>query len=200
MTDGAMDPLVGWRIWNVGDGRLQSWAVDYAWRPGENLATCLTRLGPPCDSPPGEDCQCGFWAVWRPMDCAVRASTAREPPWHVMGLIAGWGAVALHGHEGFRAERAAVLCLFTDRPWAAATRSPCASRWWRRALGVPPPLESAGGWEAPERPGLDALASRYGVPLVSLRSAVGLGLLGELGVSRGQVGEAARLAARRADG
>ena len=33
---------------------------------------------------------------------------------NVMGLIAGWGIVALHGRERFRPQRAAIFCLFSD--------------------------------------------------------------------------------------
>ncbi len=36
-----------------------------------------------------------------------------------MGLMAGWGVVALHGGKGFRAERASVLALF-DSPLGGA--------------------------------------------------------------------------------
>jgi hypothetical protein len=32
----------------------------------------------------------------------------------VMGLIASWGTVAVHGEEGFRPQRAAILCQFSD--------------------------------------------------------------------------------------
>jgi hypothetical protein len=112
-----------------------------------------------------------------------------------MGLIAGWGTVALHDREGFRAEYAAARCLFTDRPWSA--RMPgVATRWlfgwWRRrsiAAVEPEPDDDAARdprrWDA-----LQAVAAHYAVPLVSLDSAVNHGLLGELGVPRAQIEEA----------
>jgi len=191
------EPLVGWRIWSLGDGRLRSWAVDYYWKPGENVAICLTCRSRACASAPGQHCQCGFWAVWSPLDCVVRACTANEPPWHVMGLVAGWGTVALHGREGFRAERAQLLCLFTDRPWAASTRARTPGRlagWWRRALGRPDALEPELAREARHVADLDAVAARYVVPLVSLRGAIALGLLSELGLPPTHIEEASRLA------
>jgi hypothetical protein len=190
---------VGWRIWNLDRGCLRSWAVDYCWRPGENVASCLACRGWSCGSPPGQHCECGFWAVWSPLDCVVRACTAQEPPAHVLGLVAGWGTVALHGREGFRAERAALLCLFTDRPWAAMTRARGSGRftdWLRQALGGP--AAPAPELERESRHAVDLVeaAERYAVPLVSLRGAVTLGLLSELGVPTEHVEAAARLGAR----
>src|SRR5262245_40650270 len=109
-----IEPVLGWRIWKVRGERLASWAVDYCWEPGENRAVCLAPGRPACAAPPGRRCQCGFWALWSPQQSLARAAGAFEPPWQVMGLIAGWGTVALHDREGFRAECATVRCLFTD--------------------------------------------------------------------------------------
>src|SRR5215831_6272758 len=132
-----MEPVLGWRIWNLRGGRLESWAVDYCWEPGENLAACLAPHRRACRSSPGLHCQCGFWAVWTPGQCLARACAAAEPPWHVMGLVVGWGTVALHGREGFRAERAALRCLFTDRPWSAAALPGTPSRIAGWTVNVP---------------------------------------------------------------
>lgn len=195
------EPVLGWRIWNLRGGRLESWAVDYCWEPGENLATCLAPHRRACSSSPGQHCQCGFWAVWAPGQCLARACAAAEPPWHVMGLIAGWGTVALHGREGFRAEKAALRCLFMDRPWSGPGTAGGTGRlagWWRRTLGRTMPLETPDR-EPRREPGyldeLEAVAARYGVPLVSLQAAASFGLLSELGVPEAQIEEAARLAA-----
>ncbi len=189
------EPVVGWRIWKLRGGRLESWAVDYCWEPGENHATCLAPNRHACASSPGRHCQCGFWAVWSPQRCLTRAFSAAEPPWHVMGLIAGWGTVALHDREGFRCEYAALRCLFTDRPWSA--RVPGAAvgwlfGWWRRRrVGVERAEPDDGAPVDPRRwDAMQAVAARYGVPLVSLESAVNLGLLSELGVPRAQIEEA----------
>jgi hypothetical protein len=126
-----------------------------------------------------------------------RAYGAVEPPWYVMGLIAGWGTVAMHGREGFRAERAAMKCLFTDWSWNASKwhGSGGLSGWWHRTRGPaaepepPVPVD-------PDLGRADALrevAARYGVPLVSLRRATSLGLLSEWEIPRAQIEEARRL-------
>jgi hypothetical protein len=118
-----------------------------------------------------------------------------------MGLVAGWGTVALHGREGFRAERAALRCLFTDRPWSSSTAPGAPGRlvgWWRRTIGrtaPPEPPEREARREPRHLDELEAVAASYGVPLVSLRGAATLGLLSELGVPQPQIEEAASLAA-----
>ncbi|HKF76825.1 MAG TPA: hypothetical protein VKF59_11835 [Candidatus Dormibacteraeota bacterium] len=188
------DPVLGWRVWKLRSGRLGSWAVDYCWEPGENRATCLTPGRRACSASPGQHCQCGFWAVWSPRRCAARVCSAAEPPWHVMGLIAGWGTVALHDGEGFRAEWAAMKCLFTDRPWSSSIPGWLA-RWWRRKTGRtdesdPGTLQDRRHWHA-----LEGVAERYAVPLVSLETAASLGLLSELGVPSDQIEEARNLGA-----
>jgi hypothetical protein len=200
-----IEPVVGWRLWKLRDGQLDSWAVDYRWEPGENHATCLAPDRQACLSSPGRHCQCGLWALWSPRRCVARASSAAEAPWwHVMGLVAGWGTVALHHDEGFRAEYAALCCLFTDRPWSAwmsGVAPGWLARWWRRRSGrqaEPDPYGDAvrdpRRWEA-----LQVVAERYAVPLVSLGTAANVGLLSELGVPPPQVEEARRLGAATAE-
>jgi hypothetical protein len=187
-------PLLGWRLWRLQGEDLCSWAVDNRWEPGPNRARCLPMGLQGCGSPPGRHCECGFWALWSPLDCLAMARTPLEPPWLVMGVVAGWGMVALHGQEGFRAERASVLCLFTDWPWSARVPGPSENRfltWWRgsasrrlwSALGVRQDPD-------PRRlPRLETIASRYGVPLISMAAALRLGVLQEWGVPRRQLRE-----------
>jgi hypothetical protein len=166
------EPVVGWRLWRLGYGCLESLMADHRWEPGENRARCLTLNHSVCPEPPGQRCLCGFWAVWSVRQTLTMACLGQEPPWYVLGLIAGWGTVAMHGTEGFRAERAAVRCLFTDRPWQGPPhreRRLAALRW---------------------------ASARHAVPLLPLRRAVEAGLLGELGLAEEQVGEAADLDAR----
>jgi hypothetical protein len=198
-----VEPVVGWRIWRLVGWRLESWAVDYCWQPGENRAVCLPRNRVACESPPGPHCQCGFWAVWSPRACLARADSDSELCWHVMGLISGWGTVALHGREGFRAERAAIRCLFTD--WSpSAYRSAMARgrlhRWVRRRMGASEAQASPTRRDRRRVEALHDVAGRYGVPLVSLLGAVEVGLLSELGVPSAQVEEAAFLGAIFAPG
>lgn len=191
------EPVVGWRLWRLRAGHLLSWAVDYCWEPGENHARCIAHGRSACMASPGQYCQCGIWAVWSPRDCRERARTAAaDRSEHVLGLIVGWGTVAVHGREGFRAEWAAIRCLFTNRPATLAARTIGSNLfgWWPRGSGQAPadPLGEP-GIDPPRWDALHSVAARYGVPLVSLRKAVGMGLLGEMGIPRKHIAEAGRL-------
>ncbi len=97
----------------------------------------------------------------------------------MVGLIRAWGEVAIHGAEGFRAEKATVACLFTDWIWDMPLLPE--SRW---LLGH---FAELFGFELDpsRRSQLEAAGSRYGVPLLSLRNASQCGLLDELGIEAG---------------
>lgn len=188
---GRPSPVVGWRVWRLRDGRLHSWKLDYEWEPGPHRARCLVAalspLKPTCAQAPGEGCTCGFWALWDPMRALRKAR--RE---HVMvpagftsvvGVMLGWGGVAIHGDEGFRAEHATVACLISNAVWDEDADRVVEGRirWWRRI---------AHRFEVPDRSRpelLRAAGQWYGVPVVSLGDAVRLGVLQELGVNRDQV-------------
>lgn len=193
-------PVVGWRLWKLHADRLRSWVIPQDWAPGPNEAQCMTNartvtLFNPgaggCARPPGVDCRCGLWALWDFAVCARKAreeSAGCERPNVVIGLVAGWGTVAIHGEEGFRSEYAAVRCLFSDAVafplQAVAERR---TEWWerlvRRTRAVDPAVERMAA--------LRRAAAHYGVPLLSLADAVRLGVLGELGVPAHQVHEMA---------
>ena len=169
--------------------------MDHLWRPGENRATCLAH-NPECEPAPGRRCRCGLWAVWSPLRCLSMARHLVEPPWVVVGLVAGWGTVALHGGEGFRSEHAAVRCLFTDWAREAPVPRPSAGRlagWWRRIAGAAPaPRPAAEAKPDPERLMLlRRAAAGYGVPLLSLREALELRVLGEWAVAPEHIREVA---------
>jgi hypothetical protein len=148
-----------------------------------------------CVAPPGKHCQCGFWALSSPLKCLAMAYRGGGlPPSHVLGLIVGWGTVAIHGSEGFRAQHASVTCLFTD--WAGATPVPNLARgrltrWSRRVLGHRLNRHREAGAEPDPRrlPALRGAARRYAVPLISLRGALGLGVLGEWGIPSRRIQE-----------
>lgn len=182
----SSDPILGWRLWRVRDQRLQSWAINHFWEPGQNAATCHDSERS-CPAPPGRHCQCGFWALWSPLRCLSMASSPIEPPWYAVGLVAAWGEVAVHGREGFRAQHASVTCLFSD--WAGAAPVPDAStgritRWAHGVLGRP--FTGRRCWRPdPDPTRVDSLrhvAARYAVPLITMRGAVESRLLGEWGV------------------
>src|SRR5919198_1555586 len=136
------EPLLGWRLWRVRGPRLESWAASCAWDTTDNAARCLAPVRR-CSRSPGRGCRCGFWGLFSPLRCLDRARAERTERSSVLGLIRAWGEVAVHGQEGFRAEHASVVCLFTDWVWEAATA--------------------------------------YGVPLLSLKDALQVGMLEELG-------------------
>lgn len=182
---------IGWRLWRLRDDQLWSWAVDYVWRPGAAEAVCL--LDAPlsgrqrCGSAPGPNCQCGFWGLWEPAACVTKArrdmSTGALAPHRflpVLGLMSGWGTVAVHGTEGFRAQRGSVVCLFSEPIW-----DPELDRMLFGRAGLRARLAGLLRSEARRRSRwsrLRSAASRYGVPLVSLGDAVRFGVLRELGV------------------
>lgn len=183
-------PVVGWRVWALREGRLASWAVPYTWAPGENLARCLVPprpMGciPPPDphrtQPPGRGCGCGFWALFSPLQALDRARSTRHELQSVLGLVRGWGAIAVHGSEGFRAERAEVLCLFRDWCWDSPLLSghPAGVKYRIGLLA----WRFRGFRPAPNRhQELEQAASAYGVPLLPLHTALTHGVLAEFGV------------------
>jgi len=196
------EPVLGWRLWKFRGDQLESWGIDYNWNPGENQALCLApppafrlamgyRLPTKGDNrdshiPPGRDCGCGFWGLWSLGRCLSLAGRSRNQPRPVLGLIAGWGVVAIHGKEGFRAEKARVSCLFTDWVWDLQPRSAILAglaRAGRLQFGRPRRPVQDGSTE------LGNLAAAYGVPLVSLADAVSNGVLQELGAGKSSIDE-----------
>jgi hypothetical protein len=180
-----VEPVIGWRLWWARGDVLHSWSADAVWQPGDNGARCLVDGHQPCAVPPGAGCHCGFWATHGPAACLRLAGESWDvhgpmPPGRaVLGLVAGWGDVALHGGEGFRARYARVLVLFDDV--IGLTRLRPMRRIFRgRALT------------------LGRLHARYGVPVVSLGRAIESGVLAEMGVRPAAIAEAAAMLRREA--
>lgn len=138
---------------------------------------------------PGHGCLCGLWAVWNPLRALKRARDDRYERLTVLGLVVGWGEVAVHGEEGFRAEKARVLCLFEDWVWRQREDEVVPAGLLKRFVSL-----IRGDIEPPEPDPDRALqlaqaADRYMVPLLPLREAVRVGLLAELGVSQPVIDE-----------
>jgi hypothetical protein len=162
---------------------LESWAASCAWDTTDNAARCLAPVRR-CSRSPGRGCRCGFWGLFSPLRCLDRARAERTERSSVLGLIRAWGEVAVHGQEGFRAEHASVVCLFTDWVWESPTL-PCpeggfSRLWWRamEALHYVPRPVPPDPWR---RKALEEAATAYGVPLLSLKDALQVGMLEELG-------------------
>lgn len=190
------EPALGWRLWRLRRGRLWSWVLDYKWERGPIEARCMVDQASsraalflrrePCMHSPGQHCQCGIWALWDLGRCVARG---RDHVFSlgsglVVGLIAGWGTIAIHGDEGFRAQRAQILCLLADSIWDKSMDSLCGQQsWWlasSRRLGL-----VAGRRSTPSA--LRRAASDYAVPVLPLADAVRSGLLAELGLSDQQL-------------
>ena len=137
-VEGDAAPMLGWRLWRLHEGALRSWAVSYDWSPGRNLARCIGPGVSRCQDSPGPGCHCGFWGLYDPVDCLMRGRYQGLGWWPVVGLMRGWGAVALHGEEGFRSQQAAVACLFTDWPYLRrpVRRIPSRPSLWQRGLAL----------------------------------------------------------------
>ncbi|MGH7904949.1 MAG: hypothetical protein ACREPA_12620, partial [Candidatus Dormibacteraceae bacterium] len=212
---GHIEPLVGWRIWRVRGNRLESWVVPYTWSVGVNGGRCLSdghsfRSGPPgcrlgapgCSESPGSGCGCGFWALNSPAACRhlVRwwedAELRPLGDTAVLGLMAGWGAVAVHGEEGFRAQQARVVALFAVPIGHASLRGRLADGWRTslRRLSGRPAARRASARDLR----LGGVAAAYGVPLFFPEPATRMGVLAELGVDGRAVAEIAER--RRGEG
>ena len=159
------EPAIGWRAWKLRNNRLHAIGPPVAWQPGENRAECLTNRQ---HEAPAPSCHCGFWGLHNPVSAMQRAASVASQPrlgsslgapdadWTVaVGLMLGYGAIAVHGLEGFRAGLASVACIFSDAPDALA------------------------GKQAQLR---HAVAAEYGVPCITLDSAISIGFLQEMGV------------------
>lgn len=178
------EPVLGWRVWRLRGRALASWGVAHVWQPGHNAADCLKPTNP-CGAVPGQGCGCGFWGLYSVHRCISRAREDHGEQAPVLGLIRAWGEVGLHGTEGFRAQYAAPVCLFTDWIWdpTPSIRPETRRDRWKRALsrflaGDFLVREPAADLEAKIR----EVAGEYGIPALSLPDALRLGALQELGV------------------
>lgn len=177
------EPVVGWRVWRLEHDRLHSIAMSYTWQAQENEAVCLRDVHA-CDASPGLGCRCGFWVLWDPAGCV---SMARSYQNSVLGIVAGWGTVALHGTEGFRSQFAAVRCLLRDWPSDETLTAIAAGAKPVRWQGVILPWRRKPSREWTSE--ISRAASLYRVPLIALAQAVPVGVLAELGVDRVIVSE-----------
>jgi hypothetical protein len=103
-----------------------------------------------------------------------------------MGLVAGWGSVAVHGGEGFRAERARALCLFSDWPWDGRMRmltASAAAKWLMRHVGPLHQTLVARHDQPARRVALAGIAAQFGEPLLPMEEALHRGVLAEMGVA-----------------
>jgi hypothetical protein len=93
--------IIGWRIWRMYDGLLQSVTFSYIWRPGvfERSSTAEGGWG----------CNLGYHA-FKDKEQADREASAHWSP-IVIGSVAMWGEV-IECQHGWRSEYAAVRSIF----------------------------------------------------------------------------------------
>jgi hypothetical protein len=107
LTDLYAEPLVGWRLWHIQDGRLVSWSQEAEWPAGRRLeASCTRLLRRSCDAAPADGHTCGLYAV-RTRDAAIRL-LVELPPLPVpvaVGQVSLWGRV-FENVGGWRAQYA----------------------------------------------------------------------------------------------
>jgi hypothetical protein len=97
--------IIGWRVWRLSNGLLQSLIVPYIWHPGVFDRSSSKRLGYYNYNP-------GYHAFRH------REQAERDAPAHafafkspvVIGSVAMWGEVIEHQH-GWRSEYAAVRSI-----------------------------------------------------------------------------------------
>lgn len=178
------EPLVGWRVWRLRGRELASWATSYVWRPDTNTAGCL-KPASACAAAPSEGCKCGFWGLYSRGLCMWRARQDHDERAPVVGLIRAWGEIALHEEEGFRAQYAAPMCVFTDWIWGPSNSlgpETRLARWWQAFTGIVADESQAAGPAPDLERGIRTAADEYGIPALSLADALRIGALQEMGV------------------
>ncbi len=106
-----VQPVIGYRLWRLGDDALYSPYVDERWARGVHTASCRADRGAHHDAPPAHDCTCGIHAWYEPCPTLSWATTRHL----VAGAVALWGAMELHPF-GMRAERGMIVALALP-PW-----------------------------------------------------------------------------------
>jgi hypothetical protein len=94
--------IIGWRVWNLCNGLLQSVFVSHTWHPGVFERSCAKRCG--YHNP-------GYHAFRDREQAERQAYTFGYKGWpSVIGSVAMWGEVIEHQH-GWRSEYAAVRSI-----------------------------------------------------------------------------------------
>ena len=111
-ASGAVLGVRGWKLTATQRGPvLRAVTSRMQWPPGVTVARC--RLDPSaCDRPAGRHCVCGLYAF----KAADHAGELDGPGVPVVGVVRGWGRVAVH-RSGWRAE-------YVQPIWLAAVAQP----------------------------------------------------------------------------
>lgn len=107
-TPDLIEPVIGFRVWKLLDGKLYSPLQTHCWVPGANTAYC--RRG---GTPPSCHSACGLYAQHQ-----VKSLGPELRAVGVIGAVQAWGVLETHS-MGFRAEHARPI-LLTYSPYASA--------------------------------------------------------------------------------
>jgi hypothetical protein len=106
-----VQPVIGYRLWRLGDDALYSPYVEERWGRGVHAAVCRAERGDHAEAAPAHDCSCGIHAWYEPCPTLSWAATRHL----VAGAIALWGDMELHPF-GMRAARGMIVALALP-PW-----------------------------------------------------------------------------------
>jgi hypothetical protein len=106
-----VEPVIGYRLWRLGEGSLWSPYVEERWDRGVHTAVCRAERRDHAEPAPAHDCSCGIHAWYEPCPTLSWAATRHL----VAGAIALWGAIELHPF-GMRAEHGMIVALALP-PW-----------------------------------------------------------------------------------
>jgi hypothetical protein len=108
----SLDPVLGWRVWRVGDdGLLEAVVWGSPWHPRQRFhASCEDAPSPfwpgsglAPHRPPARDCECGIYAFKRRADAELLAREKVDGRPLALGRASLWGRV-VETERGYRAE------------------------------------------------------------------------------------------------
>lgn len=117
MTDLYLEPIRGWRVWKVGNGRLYSTVFGTLWPERARLeARCgLGGRSSPgglrgVHEAPSRACDCGIYALKSRADALFLARRTRSAGPVAIGRVSLWGRV-VETERGYRAQYAYIYDL-----------------------------------------------------------------------------------------
>jgi hypothetical protein len=142
-----VQPVIGYRLWHLGDDALYSPYVEERWERGVHAAVCRAERADHAEPAPAHDCSCGIHAWYEPCPTLSWAATRHL----VAGAVALWGEIELHPF-GMRAARGMIVALALP-PWSGTKP--------RRIVEMAAALEV----DAVPARQLEAVALEHGAPI-----------------------------------
>jgi hypothetical protein len=142
-----VQPVIGYRLWRLGDDALHSPYVEEKWERGVHVAVCRAERATHTEPAPAHDCSCGLHAWYEPCPTLSWAATRHL----VAGAIAMWGAIELHPF-GMRAARGTIVALALP-PWSGTKPRRIAEMAWALEVEAVPARQ------------LEEVALEHGAPI-----------------------------------